>query len=84
MMAENAQGNYIDKAIAALDAALAGPDPEPIYVPIRRELLRMKGDQDYEPGYGRFLIDSEPKDRALVEQLMGVAYWRSRLLQRRK
>lgn len=87
-MVENAQGNYIDNAIVALDAALklhVEGDPSAPLLPglltyIRRELVRMKEDHAFVPTYGRPLVDQadRTKDGDLADQLQAVAYWRGR------
>lgn len=81
-MIENAQGNYIDNAIAAVEAELAKADGEKVYEQVKRELLQMKHDLSYVPGYGRFLVDSEPRNPDLRKQVMEVAYWRQRKVER--
>lgn len=82
-MIENAAGNYIDNAIAALDAELAARSNTPL-IHIRGELVTMKERRDFLPSYGRFLVDSGLENEALRQQLMEVVEWRRQALKRRR
>ena len=82
-MIENANGIYIDNALAAVDAELLKGESLPLQQ-IRRELLMMREQSSFSPGYGRYLVDVGLENEALSEQLIQVAYWRSRALKRKR
>lgn len=82
-MIGNVAGNYIDNAIAAVDAEIArGSDPA--LRQIRRELRTMKDSHDFAPNYGRFLVDVGLENQALRQQLLEVLEWRTRALKRNR
>lgn len=81
-MVENVQGNYIENAIAMLDVILSERQPNDLLHNVRRQLDRMKEDRDYEPDFGRYLVDVE-SDEPFVTPLLEVAEWRRRALARR-
>ena len=81
-MVENAQGNYIDNAIAVLDEVLALHEASDPLHKVRAQLVRMKEERDYVPNYGRFLIDAEMGE-PFVTQLLEAVEWRKRALGRR-
>ena len=83
VMIENVAGNYIDNAVAAVDAELAKGSTPPLQQ-IRRELLLMREADDFVPSYGRFLVDTGLENEALSEQLLQVAYWRTQALKRKR
>ena len=82
-MAENVAGNYIDNAIATLDAVLTQRSAGDLLHKVRSQLLLMKERPDYVPDYGRYLIDSEMGE-PFVTPLLEVVEWRKRALSRRK
>jgi len=82
-MIANVAGNYIDNAIAAVDAELAKGSDNALQQ-IRRELLMMKEAHDFVPSYGRFLVDTGLENEALSQQLMEAVEWRRRALKRNR
>ena len=83
-MIANAAGNYIDNAIAAVDAELDGSSDDAELQQIRRELVMMKEARDFVPSYGRFLVDRGLENAALGQQLLEVVEWRMRALERNR
>ena len=83
VMVENVAGNYIDNAVAAVDTELAKGPNTPLQQ-IRRELLMMRAADDFVPSFGRFLVDIGLENEALRQQLMEVAYSRTRALKRKR
>ena len=81
-MVENAQGNYVDNAIAVIDEVLAGRKSNDLLHKVRAQLVLMKDQWDYVPDYGRFLIDAE-MGQPFVTQLLEVVEWRKRALRRK-
>lgn len=81
-MVENAQGNYIDNAVAILDEVLASRSPNDPLHRVRHQLMRMRDDRAYVPDYGRFLVDQE-MGQPFVTTLLEVVEWRRRALSRR-
>jgi hypothetical protein len=82
-MIANVAGNYLDNAIAAVDAEMA-KSPDTALQQIRRELLMMKKAHDFAPSYGRFLVDVGLENEALCQQLLEAIEWRTRALKRKR
>jgi Ni/Co efflux regulator RcnB len=80
-MVENAQGNYIDNAIALVDGVLAGRSKTDLLHKVRRQLIRMTEDHTYIPDFGHFLVDQELGE-PFVTPLLEVVEWRRRALAR--
>jgi hypothetical protein len=80
-MIANAAGNYIDNAIAAVDAEIVEGSNAAL-MQIRRELMMMKEQREFLPSYGRFLVDTGLENEPLQQQLLEVLEWRRRALKR--
>lgn len=80
-MVENAQGNYIDNAVALLDEVLASRSANDPLHRVRHQLMRMREDRTYVPDYGHFLVDQE-MGQPFVTTLLEIVEWRRRALTR--